>query len=159
MPAPQGNQNAVKHGLRMATNSLPKGCARIRRERNQMRTALEGAVLAVHGTISVYRAAVIQTASRWATHAALCARWLRLADSNLPHGERLNYSREVARASSERDKCIQALGLDEAESERLRRELYSGSQTVEWQQPDELNDEARQGHHEAARQEDSEAGA
>jgi len=113
MAPPYGNQNAAKHGLRrMNLNELPRGCGRIRSERAKLRTALESLVLEVRGRFGVYEAAVIQTACRWETHAQLAARWLRKMAGELTPEQRLTFSREVARASSERDRCLKLLGLD-----------------------------------------------
>jgi len=120
-----GNQSAVKHGLRMALNTVPKGCARVRIERDRLRSVLEQSVLELHGQITPYHAAVIQTACRWATHAALAARWLRLELDELSAAERLSYSREVARASSERDRCLERLGLDKDQRETILDVLFT----------------------------------
>ena len=111
MSAPIGNKNNVKHGMRMALNELPEGCGRIRRERYKWRQSIERAILDQHGTISPYEAGVVQTAMRWATHAALAARWLRLAP-DLTIDQKLNLSRAVALASESKDRCLKALGLD-----------------------------------------------
>jgi len=43
--------------------------------------------------------------------------------------QRLAYSREIARASAERDRCIRSLGLDQTEPADLWQSLYSPQQT------------------------------
>ncbi len=101
----------IKHGLRMELNRLPPGCGRIRKARDEMRQALEAAVVEARGTVGAYEAAIVQTACRWAAHGALAARWLRFAFDELSHAERLAFSREVCKASNERDRCLEKLGL------------------------------------------------
>ncbi len=110
-PGPIGNRNRVTHGMRMELNELPNGCGRIRRERYRMRSLLEKTVLERDGQIEPYQAATIQTAIRWATHAALAARWLRI-EPDLTIEQKLALSRDVARASESRDRCLKLLGLD-----------------------------------------------
>jgi hypothetical protein len=112
MPAPKNNQNATRHGLRSELNRLPPGCGRVQKQRDELRRFLEAAVLERTESIDVYAATTIQTACRWAAHAALAARWLRAECGSMTPEQRLAYSREVCRASSERDRCIRDLGLD-----------------------------------------------
>lgn len=102
------NRNAEKHGL--YSGSLGKGNAYIRRTVAEFRRALEAACLAERNEISVADAGVIQSAARWETHAQLAAKWLR-KNPGLDPEKALKFSREVARASSERDKCIAMLRL------------------------------------------------
>jgi len=75
-----------------------------------MRRELEAAVVELRGEISLSDAAVIQTATRYERHAALASKWLR-ENPDLPIETRLNISRDIAKASGERDKCIKLLGL------------------------------------------------
>ncbi len=110
-PAPTGNHNRVTHGMRMELNELPADCSRIRRERYKMRRVLEDTILERDGTISPYQAATIQTCIRWATHAALAARWLRI-EPNLSIDQKLALSRDIARASESRDRGLKLLDLD-----------------------------------------------
>jgi hypothetical protein len=105
-----GNRNAVRHGLR--SGSLPKGCAYVKRECDEMRRAIEEAVASLNdGDVSLYQAALIQSTMRWERHALLAQRWLRDAVEQMDHQERLAYSRDIAKASAERDKCLEKLGL------------------------------------------------
>jgi hypothetical protein len=106
---PLGSRNAIRHGLRGA--GLPSGCRKIETALNQFRRTLEDAVLEHRGEVSLVDAASVNSAYRWERHAQLAQRWLRLKGDTMNHTERLNYSREVARASSERDKAIAALCL------------------------------------------------
>jgi hypothetical protein len=110
MGPPRGNKNALSHGL--SSGRLPKGCSSIGASVNAMLRALETATLKAKGEVSIVDAALIQSACRWERHSQLAARWLRLAFAELTYDERLRYSRETARASSERDKAIGALRLD-----------------------------------------------
>jgi len=122
--APFGNRNAMRHGLR--AGSLPKGASYIAREMVALRREIEDAVLARRGRIELYEAALIQTAVRWERHALLAQRWLRLNAETMTHEERVRYSREIARASSERDKCLKLLGLDQEKD--VWAELYAPQQ-------------------------------
>jgi hypothetical protein len=98
----------MRHGL--AAGRLPKGCAYITRAVTRFRAGLEAAMVAAGLPIGLVEAATIQTAVRWERHACLCLRWLRTEE--LDPDQRLTFSREIARASSERDKCLRLLGLN-----------------------------------------------
>jgi hypothetical protein len=108
MPAPTHNENARKHGL--YSGSIGKGNGWIRRACATFQVALEAAVIEARGEVSIRDAASIQTAIRWERHAQLAQKWLRLHPDMEP-AELLKFSREVARASSERDKAIDSLQL------------------------------------------------
>jgi hypothetical protein len=92
--------------------SLPPGCDYIRRLCNSMRVELESAVAALRGEVSLADAATIQTATRFERHAQLAQRWLKL-NPELPVDVKLSISRDIAKASEARDRCIRALGLHE----------------------------------------------
>jgi hypothetical protein len=100
----------LRHGLR--SSALPDGCKYISLQRDKLRRQLEDAVLAARGKITLSDASLISTACEWSQHAALAKRWLRLQGDKLKPMELLNFSREAAKASSERDKAIAALNLD-----------------------------------------------
>lgn len=125
MPGTIGNRNSMRHGLR--AGRLPKGAAYIRRETDRLRSVIECAVVERHGEISVYHAAIVQTCIRWERHAMLAQRWMRLEAGDMDASTRLAYSREIARASSERDKCLRDLGLD-ARAASIIDALYSSPQ-------------------------------
>ncbi len=111
MPAPIKNRNAVRHGLR--AGQLPKGASYIKRETDVLRRIIEDAVAALDGgNVSLYHAGVVQSCIRWERHAMLCQRWLRLEAGDLTPDQRLAFSRDIARASTERDKCLRELGLN-----------------------------------------------
>ncbi len=113
--APSGNRNSLRHGLR--AGRLPPGCNSIRHAIDELRRQLEDAVLSVHGQIDIVAAAQIQSAVRWERHAMLAQRWLRLRADLLQPAELLAFSRDIARASSERDKVINALNLTSRKNE------------------------------------------
>lgn len=115
--APAGNRNALRHGLyaashRLTLGTLPDGLRSVQDDAYAFRAAIEAAVVDAHGAISLTNACLIATASRWERHGALCLRWLREQHGELAPGERLSFSREIARASAERDKAIERLRLE-----------------------------------------------
>jgi hypothetical protein len=73
-------------------------------------------VFAIRGEVSLVDAAYINTAYRWERHAQLAARWLHLHGAEMDHATRLAYSRDVARASTERDKALASLKLSERDA-------------------------------------------
>ena len=107
--APIGNRNACRSG--MHGSGLPKGCEYIQRSCNEFRRALERAVEDARGQVLLLDAANISTAFRHERHCQLAQRWLRIEGDKMSHSDRLAHSREVARASSERDRSIAALKL------------------------------------------------
>ncbi|QDT39229.1 hypothetical protein [Stratiformator vulcanicus] len=105
-----GNRNNLRHGLK--AGKLPKNAAYIEVQINKLRRQIEDAVVGLKGEISLMDAAAIQTAIKWERHGALALRWLNKEADVLKPTERLQFSREIARASTERDKAIKELGLD-----------------------------------------------
>jgi hypothetical protein len=93
---------------------LPSSLARVERAANAFRRALEEAVELAHGRIDFSAALSINTAARFERHAGLALRWLREHGEAMDDAQRLNYSREIARASAERDKAVAALNLGAA---------------------------------------------
>ena len=135
MPAPIANRNATRHGLR--AGSLPKGAAYVKRETDALRRILEDAVAAQNGgSVDLFAAALINSAVRWERHAMLCQRWLRLECSAMNHAERLAYSRDIAKASTERDRCFKELGLGRGQLTAIEA-LYTTTST---QIEDQTND-------------------
>jgi len=112
MPAPIANQNALQQG--MTAGSLPDGCSYIANKTKALRSALQQAVLAVRGEVSITDAAAINTAVRAERLAMLAQRWLRLSAETMSHDQRLAYARETVKASEQRDKAIRSLNLDAA---------------------------------------------
>lgn len=134
MPAPKGNVNAMRHGLRCA--SLPPGCKYIEDSANRIRRELEAAVAERHGEIDIYHGALIQSVVRHETRAMLLYRWLRQTEpkqtstasmserngnkttsgsksttSGLSIMERASLMKDISTATDSRDKCIERLGL------------------------------------------------
>ena len=68
--------------------------------------------MAAKGEVSLTDAGIIQSAMRWERHAALSQRFLTVEHATLKPDQLLQFSREIAKASDERDKAIQSLGLD-----------------------------------------------
>ncbi len=104
-----GNRNALRHGL--CAGQLPKDAKYIEFRLNAFRRTLEAVVLEVRGEVTIPDAAAIQTCVRWERHAALAQRWLVKAGDTLKPTDKLMFSREIARASSERDKALASLDL------------------------------------------------
>jgi hypothetical protein len=106
-------RNNLLHGLRAVTlGGTPKGAAYVGRLTLALRTQLEQAVVDAKGEVSLPDACAINTACRWERHAQLATRWLRLNFDNMTLDQRLNFSREVAKASASRDAAIRELKLD-----------------------------------------------
>ena len=112
--APKDNRNGLRHGLK--AGKLPLNCKYIESQINSLRRQLEDALMEARGEVSLTDAATIQTVCKWERHGALALRWLRLEQDKLKPVERLMFSREIARASAERDKSIACLDLDKRET-------------------------------------------
>lgn len=108
--APAGNQNGIKHGLTAGT--LPPGCGYVKRISKRFRDDLAQAVQDVKDEITITDACTIDTAARWHRHGLLAQRWLRNESETMTPDQKLSFSREIARAGTERDRCIKSLGLD-----------------------------------------------
>ena len=119
----KGNRNSIRHGLK--AGKLPKDAQYIEVRLNVFRRNLEDAVMQAWGEVTLECAAAIQTALRWERHAALCQRWLTKEEKKLTLDQKITYSREIARASAERDKAIAFLELDNDEETDLIDALYS----------------------------------
>lgn len=107
---PYGNTNAFRHGLR--SSKLPKTLIWAERRTNVFRQFIEAAVMEAKGEITLIDASSINTAIRWERHAILAGHYLNKELDSLTPDQRLSYSREVANASTQRDKCLRALGID-----------------------------------------------
>ena len=121
--APRNNRNAIRHGLKAST--LPKDCRYIEVRLNIFRRRLEDALLAAKGQVTMTDAANIQTCLRWERHAALAQRWLTKQYKELKPTDKLAFSREIARASTERDKALANLQLDRDAKDSVLDALYS----------------------------------
>ena len=106
---PRGSRNALRHGLRCG--GLPKGCRRIEADVNEFRRALEDAVTAARGSVSVTDGATIARAAKWETHNRLAANWLRKHGDELTPEQLLQFSGQTVRGATERDKAVADLEL------------------------------------------------
>ena len=113
MPAPRDNANRTRSGKRAWTTvkRLPKGSGLVRQALYAERDELESAVCLRHGEITLYHAAILQSAIRHSGRAQLLERWLR-TEPDLGLQDRLAVLREIGNASDSRDKCVRKLGLD-----------------------------------------------
>lgn len=109
--APRGNNNSVRHGLK--GGALPRDCKYLENRLNRFRRTIEAEVLRVKGTVSLLDAALIQSCIRWERHACLAHRWLVKQMDELKPEQKVMFSREICRASSERDKSLSALEISE----------------------------------------------
>lgn len=111
--APIGNSNRTKSGKRAwsAVKRLPKGSGAIRQQLYCERDEIEIATGRQHGEVSLFHAALIQSAIRHSGRAQLLERWLRV-EPDLTLNERLAVLKEIGAATDSRDKCLQRLGLD-----------------------------------------------
>jgi len=119
----KGNRNNMRHGLR--AGKLPVDCQHVEIQCNMLRRQLEDAVIAARGEVNLVDAANIQTALKWERHGALALRWLRVSGDKLKPVEQLTFSREIARASTERDKALAALKLDRDAKDSVLDALYA----------------------------------
>lgn len=104
-----GNRNALRHAMR--AGKLPPELAYLENRLNAFRRQLEDAVIEAKGEISIPDAATINTALKWERHGTLAQRWLTTKYEELGPDQMLYFSREVARASTERDRAIATLKL------------------------------------------------
>ena len=121
--APKTNGNAIRHGLK--AGQLPRDCKYIEYRLNAFRRMLEAAVLEARGAVTINDAALIQTCLRWERHAALAQRWLVKAGDTLKPADKLTFSREIGRASAERDKALLNLKIDRDTNDNVLDALYA----------------------------------
>lgn len=112
MAGQSGNTNAQRHGCHgyLTLGRLPKGASYIRRLAGQFRKAIEAAVVDRHGELTLYHAALVQSATRHEIRSLLLTRWMRSDECNTL-GERMTIIREVTSATEARDRCLEKLGL------------------------------------------------
>lgn len=125
---PRENRNAMRHGL--LAGKMPADCKYIECRLNKFRRTLEDAIIETKGEVNILDAAAIQTALKWERHGALALRWLRLENKNMKPAERLTFSREIAMASTQRDKALWLLKLD-AKPEPLALSAYIEGKVIE----------------------------
>jgi hypothetical protein len=114
MPAPPGNQNATKHGLRssLVLVAVPPKAKWVKVLMAAFRRDLEAAVVERHGEITVTKAALVNSATRHETIAQLAGRMLKLSGDDLKAETKLAIMDRIGRATDARDRCIRALDLE-----------------------------------------------
>lgn len=126
--APLGNTNAFKHGLKaeraFATGLLPAKCRWIVNRVTLLRKRLESAVYARYGELTLKAALLIQSACRHEQAALLAQRAMRVDGDRMSMSERLSYLTSVGNESDKRDKAMEKLNLDPAETGSILDELY-----------------------------------
>jgi hypothetical protein len=126
MGAPELNANNMQHGKRsrrlIPLGALPPGCAHIRKICSILRSQLEAAVVGQFEEVSIVSAATINTAIRFERHAQMAGKWLR-ENPDIPLDTRLAISRDIAKASAERDRSIRLLGLKPASAETIWEQI------------------------------------
>lgn len=138
----QGNRVNVTHGVYgyLATGSLPRGASYIRRQLAGYRKGLEAAVLELRGEITIYSASLIQSAIRHEGRATLLQRWLRQQEKDLSYSDKVSTLREIGSATDARDRCLKALGLDDADRpESILDSLYAPTLPPEPEGSDDAN--------------------
>jgi hypothetical protein len=129
----RGGRNNLQHGLRaVVLGATPTGASYVGRLVQQLRMQLEDAVVDAKGEVSLADALAINTACRWERHSLLATRWLKQGFDKLTPDQRLNHSREVAKASESRDRAIRELRLDTDSQTiigNLKRQMYGPVET------------------------------
>lgn len=131
--APAGNRNAMRHGL--TTGAAPEPY--VTQLGRQFRRSVEEAVIAATGSITVAAASEIQAAAEWETHRIKAKRWLREAGDKLTLEQKLVFSREAAKAASERTKHLKALCIGSPAKRSLWATLEPLARDVEASAPQE----------------------
>lgn len=109
------SRSAYRHGLR--SGKLPfKGGSAIERYSNEYRRALENELISAGREIGVAEATTIAAATAWYIHAQKARKWLTTHHDELTHDQRLNFSREEARALGEAARLVKSLGVEREKS-------------------------------------------
>jgi hypothetical protein len=123
-------KNNLTHGMRATTmGGTPAGASYVGRLSRHLNRELEAAVEAHKGKLSLVDQCHINAAVKWERHGLLATRWLKLHAAEMTHDQRLNYSREIARAAESRNRSISALGLEDSASNIIDA-LYAASTTT-----------------------------
>ena len=128
--APKGNVNAVSKGITfnkrtdidrhgLILGELPKRVKQVQLYGTRLRKSLEQIVLTHKGRLTIIDQAHITTACRWERHAQLANRWMGEKYEELSILDRLQLSKAVADASTNRDKALEKLQLDKEEVKTL----------------------------------------
>ena len=128
-----GNVNAMTSGRKaakaLAIGKLPPNCGWITSRVNQLRRITEASWVARYGELTLKAALLIQSVCRHEQAALLAQRWLRIHGDSMNHSEKLTYLTTVASESDRRDKAIEKLNLDPAETGNILDDLYSAKVT------------------------------
>jgi hypothetical protein len=123
-----GNVNAMTSGRRaakaLAIGKLPPNCGWITTRVNQLRRGLEAAAVDRYGELTLKAALLIQSVCRHEQAALLAQRWLRIHGDKMNHSEKLTYLTTVASESDRRDRAVDKLALDPAETGSILDSLY-----------------------------------
>jgi hypothetical protein len=124
-PGSCGNQNATRHGVfgYLAVGTLPKGASWIRRLVGQFRRETERAVMANEGELSLYHAALVQSAARHEARALLLSRWLK-QEAAAKLADRVAVLKEIGAATNSRDHSLRQLGLNKTARGNIIEALY-----------------------------------
>jgi hypothetical protein len=125
--APAGNLNALRHGLTCGAD--PESY--VTRLMTSFRQNIEAAVLAALGSITVAAASEIQAATEWERHRLKVRRWLKEAADTLTVDQKVNLSREAARAATERTKHLKALCIGSPAKRSLWATLDAKAREIE----------------------------
>lgn len=128
MPAPANNKNHMHHGLTTGCN--PPGCNYVTHAVSELRRAIEAAVITARGSVGLVDAAAIQTACRWERHALLCGRWLRKHVRGNDACRAAELLRDIANASSNRDKALGSLHLSKQPGDWYAAAIDARSQSA-----------------------------
>lgn len=108
---PAKDRSHLRHGLK--AGKLPYENASIENTTNALRRLLEDAVLAARGTVTLSDALAISSACKWERHGLLVLWQLRKAPELKPL-DRIAASREIAKASTQRDLAVSLLRIDDS---------------------------------------------
>jgi hypothetical protein len=107
MPAPAGNRNAYRHGLRSTATPEAGVDGQVRALKREIRQQLAGA----DGRLTLAQEALLQSLARHEIRALLAGVYLR-KEKTLTVDQRLNLLATVTSATAERDKILRQLGID-----------------------------------------------
>src|SRR5262245_28692683 len=117
------NRSGLRHGLH--SGQLAPDMKYIEIRLNALRRSLEDGVMEAHGAVGRTHAALIRRAIDWEAHRLKCQRWLKLKADELGPMELLKFSEQMARASTEMSKAVEALKLERDRGNDLLDRLYA----------------------------------
>jgi hypothetical protein len=114
MAAEIGNLNAIRtgrHSKALVTGKYPKGLTYVRKQLLALARALEAALMDSKGRVDIQDQFTIRTVCRCEAHARLCQHVLNSEWATLTVDQKQSLSRDIAKASIDRDKALRALEL------------------------------------------------